>query len=576
MREWLEFGPYRLLAGKGGLLRGPLAVPLTPKAIEVLRVLIRAEGSVVTKQTLLDEVWAGTFVEESSITKNVSELRKALGERDGGAQYIETFPKRGYRLSVPVRRISEESEQQHSSRKRVAVLPFRTLGRVFDDDSIGLRVADALITRLATTRAITVRSTGAVSQYERTVKSGAAVAGHDLDGDLIIDGSLQEFAGIIRITAQILDGKNGEPLWGESFDKNSSDLLAMEDAIAEELAAAVILFVGAEDRNLLSRRYTENSKAYQLYLRGRYHWSQRSGKAIRRAIEWFRRAIDLDQEYALAYSGLAESYAMLPMLTAGRAKLFMPKARVAAVKALDLDDTLVEARTALAFVRWHYDFDWRRAEHEFMMALEFQPDQATTHQWMALLLAEMGRCPQAITEARIARDLAPRSAAIVANGAATYYLVGRYDEAADLAREALCLDAESLRAHWVVGMSLEQQGRLEHAIDCFETACRLSQHAPQMLGSLGHAYGLAGRTEEATFVLKSLRRQRPRCCFLEEALVELGLGRAEEAVALLKRACEEREFHVVILQADARFATLDSIPEFRTILSHIGLGRLSI
>jgi len=570
VRQWLQFGPYHLDVSSRSLFCESAPVSLTPKSIEMLRVLAQAGGSVVTKEMFLKEVWPGTFVEESSITRNISELRSALGKREDGTSYIETFPRRGYRLSGPVLRMPDAADQTPSGKKILAVLPFRIMGMGFSNNSIGLRIADALITRLATTRVFNVRPTGTVSQYEQS-GNGRATAGKDLEADFVLDGSVQEFGETIRITAQLLDARSAKTVWGETFDQESRDVLGVQDSFAEQLAGALTMFMSAEDRKLLSRKYTGNSEAYQLYLQGRFHWNQRSEKGLRTAIQWFRKAIGVDPEYALAYSGLAASYAMLPMLASVRAKQFMPKARTAAVKAMDLDESLVEARTALAFVEWHYDWDWRRAEREFKIALEFQPDHATIHQWYALLLVEMGRFADGISEANKARALDPGSASIRANLSTVLYLANRYQESIDAAQEGLALDPESLRAHLVMGGSLEQIGKLDEAIAFFGKACCLSRDAPYSLGWLGHAYGVAGRVAEATSVLKNLRRRRPRR-FFEEALASLGLGSLPETFESLDRACDERQFPVVLLRADPRFRRLHSTPEFRSILSRIGLA----
>jgi len=572
VRQWLQFDAYRLDAAACALFRDQEPVPLTPKAIELLRVLVQAGGSVVTKEVLLEEVWPGTFVEESSITRNISELRSALGKRENGTPYIETFPKRGYRLSAPVQQVPETTRSNApAGKKMLAVLPFRILGTDLGDNYFGLRFADALITRLATAKLVGVRSTGTISQYQQS-GNGSPTASMDLDVDYILDGSVQQFGEKVRITVQLIDAKSAKPVWGETFDKEFRDVLAVQHSLAEELAGALTMFVSAEDRKLLSRRYTENSEAYQLYLRGRFHWSQRSEKGLREAIQWFRKALKLDSEYALAYSGLAACYAMLPMLASGRAKQFMPKARTAAVTALDLDESLVEAHTALAFVKWHYDWNWRRAEREFKIALEFQPDQATIHQWYALLLVEMGRFAEGISEAKKAQALDPGSASIRANFATVLYLAGRYQESVDAAQESLTLHPESLRAHLMIGASLEQMDKLDEAVGFFGKACRLSRDSPHSLGWLGHAYGVAGCVAEATSILKNLRGRRPRHYFFEEALVALGLGKVPEALESLERACEERQFAIVLLGADPRFGSLRSRPEFRPILSRIGLA----
>jgi DNA-binding winged helix-turn-helix (wHTH) protein/tetratricopeptide (TPR) repeat protein len=522
VREWLHFGPYRLDVSACALFRETTAISIPPKAIDILRVLAEAEGAVVTKETLFEEVWADTFVEESSITKNISELRSALG-CNGATRYIETFPRRGYRLSVPVRRITEDGARD---KKSLAVLPFRVLSEV-GEPSIGLRLADALITALAKTKALAVLPTGAVSEAHGN-------RARELGADLTLDCSVQESGGRLRVTAQLLDSRTEQPIWGESLDSDAGDLFAAQNSLAEELAAALVMRVLTEEQVLLDRRYTERAEAYGAYLRGRFHWSQRSEKGLRTGIQWFRKAIGLDSGYAPAYSGLAASYALVPMLSAARATDFMPKARSAAVRALDLDEGLVEARTALAFVRWHYEFDWRRAEREFKRILEFRPEHAVTHQWYVLLLAEMGRVAEAVAEAKRASSLKPQSAAVCANRATVLLLSGRFAESIEVAREALQLDAGSLRAQWVLGTALEAAGQLEQAILVLEEAHRVFRGAPQIPGSLGHAYAAAGRVRDAATILEWLRERLPRRSRFDEALVELGLGKTAEALTLLK------------------------------------------
>jgi DNA-binding winged helix-turn-helix (wHTH) protein/tetratricopeptide (TPR) repeat protein len=567
MRNWLHFGPYRLDVVSPGLFRDGEPVCLTPKALGVLRLLAEAGGEVVTKEMLLDQVWAGTFVEESSVTKNVSELRSALGPTEDGALYIETFPRRGYRFSVPVRHVSDGV----AGRKTLAVLPFRHLGPVREDDSFGLRIADSVITKLATGRSFTVRPTAAVFRYGMP-ENGRATAGRDLNVDFVLDGSIQECGGTFRTTVQLIEVQSQEPVWGATLDQGIQDDLAIETALAEELAGALSLFVSTEQRDLLSRRYTDQPKAYQLYLRGRFHWAQRSKEGLKTAIRLFHKAIALDPEYALAYSGLSAAYALLPMLTAGRARQFMPKARMAALKALDLDEALVEARLSLAMVKWHYDFDWRWAEREFTTSMTFQPDNAMLHHWYALLLAEMGRSAEAVAEVRKAQALDPESANIRANVASVLFFAGRYTEAITEAEGSLALDAKCMRGHLMLGASLEQIGRLEEAIRVYGDALRLSPESALVLGRLGHAYGAARRSDEALSVLHRLRRRRQRYYFFEEAMVEVGLGDEAASLASLERAYEEREFALVMLRKDPRFGPLSGMAGFQAILDRIGLG----
>jgi DNA-binding winged helix-turn-helix (wHTH) protein/Flp pilus assembly protein TadD len=550
------------------LFRGEKPVLLTPKALDVLRILAQAEGSVVTKEALLTQVWAGTFVEESSITKNISELRGALGESESGAPYIETFPRRGYRLCVPVRQV----EESLPGKKSIAVLPFRLLETETAADGLGLRVADAVITRLITARGFVVRPTESVVRYQSQV-DGRGNAGRDLEVDYLLEGAIQRCDGIIRATIQLLEVDNGTPVWGDTLETESHHIhiLEAESSLAEQISGALIMFMSAEQHELLSMRYTENSHAYQLYLRGRFHWNRRSEEGLKAAIQYFRKTIGLDPEYALAHSGLAISYAMLPMLRSGRARAWMPRARVAALKALHLDDTLAEAHTTLAFVKWHYDFDWQYAEREIRRALRFQPDNATIHQWYALLLAEMGRNAEGIAEIVKARSLAPAAANICANQGEVLYLAQRYAESVAAARESMALDPHSLRAHEVLGACFQQSGEIDAAIAAFEDGLRLAPGSSMLTGMLGQAYALAGRKSAARCLLTTLQTRRRKHYYFEESMIELGLGDTAAALASLERSYEERQFWLVLLRADPRFAPLHDEPGFRSILARIGL-----
>jgi DNA-binding winged helix-turn-helix (wHTH) protein/tetratricopeptide (TPR) repeat protein len=566
----LQFGPYLLGPESGVLLRGVERIPLTPKAFEILRVLAQGQGAVVSKQDILDEVWAGSFVEEGSIARHVSDLRKVLGGFRGGRHYIETVPKRGYRLAAPVEPVPEENI---GGEKSLLILPFKLLGNSFADESVGMRITDALTTKVATLRECALRPNAEASPSTRT-RGNALGRGRQVDAAFVLGGRVQAWGRRVRVTAQLLDAKKGKLVWAESFDGKRSELFEFEDSVAEQVAGALALLFGAQQRKLVSRRYAaESPQAYQRYLQGRYHWNKRSESGLRRAIRFFEQAIRLDPGYAPAHSGIAASYALLPMLAPLPACRLMPKAKVAAVNAIELDETLIEARSALAFVRWHYDWDWAGAERQFRTILDFEPDHVTTHQWYGLLLAELGRFREGIAEARKAQRLEPHSPSICANLAGVLYLCGRFDAAIRVARQALAMDPQSLRARLAMGMALGQQGRLEEAIVVLEGACRGAASAPLAQGALGYAYGTAGRAANAHRVLRDLRDPARRSpCLVDAALTCLGLGNEAEALELLEKACEERDFFLVILKADRRFDRVRATPRFRRILKRIGLA----
>src|SRR5574341_707617 len=569
-RRWYEFGPYRMDPDVGLVLRRNSALHLTPKAVETLRVLIENAGRVVLKATLLAEVWPGSFVEEGSLARNISDLRKVLSAGDRSPGYIETLPKRGYRFAAPVRevRLSEEP-----SGRTVAVLPFRRLGERGRTSRTGLGIAEALIARLSAVRGCVVRPVTGGLEHKRSLNP--IEIGRRLNAELVVDGTVQHSAHRTRVIAKVFDATKGALCWGEMLEERRSDTLACKVSIAEQLAGAIAIWLGTESRKGLSwtRRTSGSRDAYRLYLRGRFEWGKRSAGGLRKAISWFRLATAEDPEYALAYSGLAASYALLPMLAPLPTRKFMPRARAAATNALDIDESLTEARSALAFVKWHYDWDWAGAGREFRQIRRFHGGDALTSQWFGLLLAEQGRFTEAVTEAKRARRLDPRSASTRANVATVLFFAGRRDEAVEEARQALALSADSVRAHLIIGMAFEQAKMLDDAITELERAWRLGKRYPGVLGALAHAYALAGRAAEFRLLLRRLESlSEGHVWSYARALAYIGGGRLEEGLRWLERACSERDFMVVQLKVDRRLDAFRGIPRFHSLLAQVGLS----
>src|SRR5713226_9760861 len=423
-RRWYVFGPYRLDPTAPVVLRDARPLPLTPKAVETLRVLVQSSGSLVSKERLLNEVWPGSFVGDGSLMRNISDLRKVLGQDARGEEYIETLPKRGYRFVAPVEEL-KENDRPHQ--RTIAILPLKLLGRSPRDNYIGLGIADAVITKLSTIRECTVRPTTVVSGYLRSQEDPAAI-GRQLGVEFVLDGAVRRFGNRMRVTVRLVTTASQTTIWAETFEEEASDISSFEESISEELAGALALSLSTEQRKLLTKRYTENAEAYRFYLRGRFYWGKRSQEGLRRAIQHFNRAIEIDGEYALAYSALAGSYALAPMLAPVPSCKFMPKAKAAALTALDIDDTLVEARSALAFAKWHYDWDWDwdGAKREFRRILKFQPHDAVTRQWYGLLLVEQAEFSEAIAQARKAQSIDPVSVSVRGNLATVLHFAGRY------------------------------------------------------------------------------------------------------------------------------------------------------
>ena len=560
-RHYYQFGPYRLDPLTRTLLKGTEAVDLTPKAVDTLSALVRHLGAVVSKDTLLREVWPGTFVEEGGLARNICDLRRALtGFDDNGP--IQTIPRRGYRFVAPVSECEETVP-----RSTLTVAPFEILDK-FEDPCIGARFSDAVRTRLFMLRSLHLDIARPDDAQRQNSQSHPA---QNDDTHYLLDGSLQKQDGHLRISVRLLQTSLRNPLWADTFDEDTTDLFRVQDSLAEEIAGAVCLILSTEQPKMLSRRYTEVHRAYQFYLRGRFHWNQRSERSIRRAILYFRKALAEDPEYAPAYSALSSSYSLLPMVSALRPQEYMPRARAAAVSALQIDETLAEARAALAFIKWHYDWNWNEAEREYRRIITFQPHHAISHQWYALLLVELGHINDAIRHASIACEIDP-SPTIRANHASVLHFAGQHAEAIELAQRTLADFPQSLRARSILSLALLQIGQTHEAIRQLETVYRISSTMPMLCGALGYAYAMNGQRSEALQLLRQIETLPPRRCdFGSQALVHVALGNLAEALELLEKACQAREFLMVLLGVDHRVDSLRSSPAFQTILTRIGL-----
>ena len=564
-RQYYVFGPYRLDPVARTVLRDDKPLAVTPKAVETLALLVENSRSVVTKETLLNRVWAGTFVGDGSLMRNISALRKVFAEH-GGPNYIDTIPRRGYRFNANVRVESAEK----SRRRSVALLPLRLLAGEVRGVAIGSAVIEATITKLSAVRECAVHPSGAITRHP---DDDPVALGRELRVDFVLDGSIRLEKHKSRVSVRLLSTTDGAVVWAETLEERCDDIFAFEDSISDELAGALALILTNAERKLLVRRYTENGPAYQTYLEGRFHWAMRSQESLYRAINCFRRALDSDPSYALAYSGLACSYALLPMLAPVSSASCMPRAKTAAIQALEIDDTLLEARSVLAFVMWHYDWKWQEAERELRRMLKFEPGDAVSHVWYALLLAERGQFSDAVAQARRAQCLDARSDSIRANVATVLHFCGRYEEAIDEATEAIAANSVSVRAHFILGLAREQQGRMAEAVTAFETAVAVSRgRNPAMLGALGHACARIRNNDAAARALKALDELHPEVASLAKALVRLGMDDHSEALRLIRCACDSKEFGLVTIGVDKRLAPLRQSADFRKLLERVGLN----
>lgn len=581
-----QFGPFCLDAAERVLLREGRLVPLPAKALSTLLALVLSRGHLVEKEVLMKEVWPDEFVEEGNLAQHVFILRRALGEAAGSPKYIETVPRRGYRFVAPVSEPGEDDAAIADNRSEpiaskeitntlltdlqsIAVLPFETLSPEMQDEYLGLGIADSLITKLSNLKRVTVRPTSAV---RNAVKHDPVAAGAELKVATVLEGTIQKWGEYIRVTVQLVSVRDGSTLWAEKFDEKFISIFAIEDSISEQVAAALAVKLTADEQTQLARRYTENTRAHQAYLRGRYFLEKRNREGITKGIEYFELAIRIDAHYALAYAGLADCYGSLAAYDVLPPKESMPKAKEAALKALSIEPNLPEAHAALGRARM-FDWDWPGAEKSFKLSINLNPNYATARHHYAIYLRCLGRFDESLAESRKAEELDPTSADRKSTTAGTLYCARRYDEAIKELCEALELDFNNVTAHYYLGRVYVQKAMYEEAIAEYRQTISLLGQRLELLAHLGHIYAVSGRKDDALEVLAELEKESNRAyvpsCFT--ALIYIGLGENEQAFEWLEKAYLENDLNLMFLGVDPMLDSFRLHPRYTRLLQRTGL-----
>jgi TolB-like protein/DNA-binding winged helix-turn-helix (wHTH) protein/Flp pilus assembly protein TadD len=462
--------------------------------------------------------------------------------------------------------------------RSVAVLPFRVLSAEKDDEYLSLGLADALITSLSHTRQLVVRQTSAVSKYAKAEKDPLE-AGREQGVEAVLDGQVQRIGERVRITARLVRTSDGASLWADRFDEQFTHVFAVEDAIAEKVAQAMIRTIagGAEQKPLspnFPRRYTENNEAYQAYLKGRHFWNKRTTASFQQAATHFQQAVRLDPNYALAYVGLADTYTLLSFFTIAAPNDVFPKAKEAAAKALAIDPTLAEAYVALGQVKAVYEWDWDGAEKQFQKGLALNANDPNLHHWRSLNLMAMGRLEDARAAMLRALKLDPLLLITNVNLGRIDYYAGRYDQAIEQYRRAIDLDSNFARAHLRLGMAFVQQSRYKEAIAEYQKTREISGDTPQVTAHIAQALALSGKKSEARALLAELKQRATRQYVpsYSLALIHIGLGENEAAFAWLEKAYADRSSEMIYFKVEPMLAPLRSDPRYQDILRRMRLA----
>lgn len=569
-----EFGEFRLDESKRVLMNtSHEIVPLTPKVFDTLLYLVRHGGAVLDKEELMKAIWPDTVVEENNLSQSISTLRRTLGETPGKHRYVVTLPGRGYRFIADVRTTTERSTaSSESSMKTIAVLPFKPLVAESRDVALEMGMADTLIARLSSGQVI-VRPLSSVRRYGDLDQDPLA-AGRDLGVESVLDGSIQRWGDQIRVTVRLVNVHSGVSLWAGTFNEKFTDIFVVQDTISERVAGALALQPTNELKRRLTKRPTENSEAYLLYLKGRYFWEKRTQENSKRAIQYYEAAIMKDPSYALAYAGLADCYATLPVTSNLRPRGVFPKARAAALKSLEIDDSLAEAHTSLAAVRFLYEWDWKSAEAEFRCALQLNPHYLVAQRFYGYFLSSMGRHAEAVAQVRKAVDLDPVSAVSNARLGQFLYHAGEYDEALEQLLNTIELDTDFWMTHLNLGRVYERKQMYREAVAELRKTCELLETNAEAKAMLGYVLAVSGSSREAESVLQQLIQESKRQFVPRSNLAAIyaGLGDRERMHEQLEKAFEDRDVRLTFIKVEPIWNEYRIDNRFSNLLERIGFS----
>jgi DNA-binding winged helix-turn-helix (wHTH) protein/tetratricopeptide (TPR) repeat protein len=624
-RALYEFGDFALDVGQQRLLRRDTgeAVPLVGKVFDTLLYLVEHAGEPLDKDRLLHSIWPGVIVEENSLTQNVSTLRQLLGETRGENRYIATISRKGYRFVAKVTRrdelalsnIAEASATSpsaappDSTRRRIgliaagvgvlvvaiatialfffptsfiptghrepapagqtlAILPFKPLLPTERNESLELGMTDSLISSLGKYSPRAIKPLSSVRRYA-ALDQDVIAAGRELGVDTVLDGSLQRRADRLRVSVRLLRVADGKQLWAQSFDQEFTTIFDLQDVIAARVAQALAVRWVATGPGR-GAPYTQDPEAYALYASGRFAWTRQTEASLLQAIVFFEQAIGRDPNYALAYAGLADSYATLGVLGMRAPHDVFPKARRAVEKALSIDPDLAAAHAALGHIKMIYERDWDGAAREYERALQLDPSLASAYHRSGLLYAMQGDYDRALATMERAQQLEPLWLTPRAAAGNFLYYARRYDESMRLVEQVLALDDRADNARAFLIRDLIALGDYDRAIAEYD------KHPIHMPGSNAYraqALALAGRREAALVELDrvlKLSKQRYVPAY-DIALIYAALADTENTFLWLERAMDDRSTQITFMAQDPMLDALHTDPRFASLVQRIGI-----
>jgi TolB-like protein/DNA-binding winged helix-turn-helix (wHTH) protein/Tfp pilus assembly protein PilF len=633
----VRFGVFEVDLRAGDLKRKGIRIKLQGQPFLLLMTLLKERGEVVTREELRRTLWPeDTFVDfDHSLGSAINKLREALGDSATHPRFIETVPRRGYRFIALLEPVGEteiapdvseplpDPEPSSSTnlpkvedpvqpgyaavRRRwpylwsifagtivllaagltflliprsrppalvrsLAVLPLENLSGDPAQEYFSDGMTDALITELGQIGDLRVISRTSAMAYKGTHKSLPQIA-RDLNVDAVVEGAVLRSGSQIRITAQLILVDADKQLWAKSYEGELRDTLKVQSQVARAVAEEIRTKLTPHEQSVLNNVNKVNPEAYEAYLKGRYFWNKRTADGLSKAIGFFGQAVERKPDYALAYAGLADSYALAGDWKYGllAPREAYPKAKAAATKAIALDGTLGEAHISLAFCLDNFEWNWESAGKEFTRGIELSPGYPIGYEWYGWHLASLGRHGEAVAEVEKAASLDPLSPSIGADLAEELLVAHRLDEAVEQIRKTMILDPFFAPAHYVLGQTLVQKHSYNEAIAELQKAIELSPGSSAFTANLAYAYAVSGKRDEAERILDNLKNRSPQAFSNapEIAMVYVGLGEKDSAMAWLEKAYSERFSPWVLMRPC--FNPMRSDPRFQDLLHRIGL-----
>jgi TolB-like protein/DNA-binding winged helix-turn-helix (wHTH) protein/Flp pilus assembly protein TadD len=631
LRRRLRFGVFDLDLQAGELRKHGLRIRLQEQPFEVLAMLLERPGEVVTREELQKKLWpADTFVDfNHGLNKAINKVREALSDSAESPRFVETVARRGYRFlaevevadaarpetaATPPTRTEAPSSPEpvgkpamrklvlrpvawkisvflallvtgclaawklHFSNRpppvirSLAVLPFESLSSDPAQDYFADGMTEELISDLGQISALRVISRTSVMVYKRARKPLPQIA-RELNVDAVVEGTVLRSGDQVRVTAQLIEATADKHLWSQSYEGELQDTLALQNQVAMAIADQIRISLNPQEQAALKSARVVKPEAYVSYLKGRYFWNKRTADGLKVALAYFNQAIDEDPKYAQAYSGLADTYALLGdwQYAAMTPREALPKAKAAAIKALELDSALGEAHNSLAFCLDGFDWDFDSAGKEFLRALELNPGYATAHHWYAWHLALLHRLDEAIAEMKKAENLDPLSLVINADLAELLALAHSYDQSILQSRKTIEMDPNFGLAHNHLAQAYLQKKMNDEAVAELRKAVQLSGGSPTCLANLARAYVASGKVSEAEKLLSDLKnRSTPGQSLASEiAVIYVALGDTNQAITWLNKGYQERFNPGVLLRPG--FDAIRSDPRFEDLVRRVGL-----